>query len=28
MQQKAANSGGDDMPLLSKEEAIATFKVQ
>ena len=26
MQQQAANTGGDDVVLLSKEEAIAAFK--
>jgi hypothetical protein len=28
MQQQTANSGGDEMPLLSKEEVMATFKIQ
>lgn len=28
MQQQTANSGGDDHPLLTKEQVMATFKVQ
>jgi hypothetical protein len=28
MQQQTASSGGDEWPLLSKEEVMATFKVQ
>jgi hypothetical protein len=28
MQQQTAASGGDEWPLLSKEEVMATFKVQ